>query len=70
MIKAGFRTAAETMKRLLTEQKIMLQQKLLNVNTSGQTKIDKINQMITITGNFYKVIYSKWDDCNVITLSS
>ena len=36
-----------------------LQWKPLNVITSGQTKSDRINRMITITDDIYLVIYSK-----------
>ena len=36
--------------------------------TMGQTKSDNINRMITITGDFYLVILSKWDFQIVITL--
>jgi hypothetical protein len=39
----------------------MLQQKPLNVITLDQTKSDNINRMITITGCFYLVSFSKWD---------
>ncbi len=35
--------------------------KPLNVITYGQTKSDNINQMITITGCFYLLSFSKWD---------
>ena len=35
--------------------------KPLNVITLGQTKRDNTNQMITITDDFYIVIYSKRD---------
>ena len=33
----------------------------LNVMTLGKTKSDNINQMITIIGDFYLVIFSKWN---------
>ncbi len=45
----------------------------LNVITLGQNKSDNINRMITITGCFYIVSYSKWDFENIkrlITLTS
>ena len=34
---------------------------IVYVITLGQTKVDKINQMKTITDYFYLIIYSKWD---------
>ena len=43
--------------------------KLLNVITLGQTNSDIINQMITLTDDFYLVIINKWDACNMILLS-
>ena len=33
----------------------------LNEITLGQTKSDIINRMITISDDFYKVIFCKWD---------
>jgi hypothetical protein len=36
---------------------IDIQRKWLNVITVGQNEIDNINQMITITGHFYKIVY-------------
>ena len=30
--------------------------------TLGNDKSDNINQMVTITDDFYLVIFSKWDD--------
>jgi len=41
----------------------------LNVNPFDKTKSDNINRMIAITGDFYLVVFSKWDKWNVITLS-
>ncbi len=41
----------------------------LNVITLGQTKNDNINLIITIKCDFNRVIFSKWDIRNVITLS-
>ena len=43
--------------------------KLLNVITLGQTNSDIINQMITLTDDFYLVIINEWDACNMILLS-
>ena len=39
----------------------VVQWKPLNVITLGQNKSDNINWMITLTDDFYLVIYSKWD---------
>lgn len=36
--------------------------------TLGQPESENINQLITITGRFHQVIFSKWDVSNVITL--
>ncbi len=44
-----------------TGKVFVLQQKPLNVITLGQTKSDNINRMITITGCFYLVSFTKWD---------
>jgi len=41
--------------------KLLLQLKPLNVITLDQTESDNSNRMITITGDFYLVIFSKWD---------
>ena len=40
---------------------LKIQQKPLNVITLSQSKSDNINQMITITDDFYLVFFSKWD---------
>ena len=40
---------------------LLLKQMPLNVITVGQTKIDNINRMITITDDFNLLIFSKWD---------
>ncbi len=39
-----------------------LQWKPLNVITLGPTESDNINRMITVTGGFYLVSISKWDN--------
>ncbi len=38
-----------------------IQYKPLNMITLGQTKIDNINRMITITGCFYLINFSEWE---------
>ena len=43
--------------------------KLLNVITSGQTKSDNINRMITIADDFCSVFFSKWDLLNMKTIA-
>jgi hypothetical protein len=42
-------------------QYIQVQWKPLNVITSGKSKSDNINRMITITDYFYLVVFNKWD---------
>ena len=49
---------------------IELQKKPLNVIALSQTISDNINRMITITSDFYVVIFSKLDFQIVITLRS
>ena len=40
---------------------MLVQYRLLNVITMGQTKSDNINRMITIADEFYLVIFSEWN---------
>jgi hypothetical protein len=47
-------------RRLILDIGNTIQWKPLNVITLGQTKSDNINRMITITGYFYLVSFSKW----------
>ena len=43
------------------DQVLQYSVKPIYVITLGQTESDNINQMITINGDFYLVILSKWD---------
>jgi hypothetical protein len=50
--------------RRTSTSKLKYSKKPLNLITLGQTKSDNINRMITLTGCFYLVSISKWDNEN------